>query len=63
MYPADKVLFYTRVIAGVALEKLLDEGCVQDMRKVVTGAKELKELAREYAEVGVLFSCLTCREC
>jgi len=46
----DKVLFYTRVIAGVALEKLLDEGCVQDMRKVVTGAKELKELAREYAE-------------
>ena len=63
MYPADKDLFHTPVIAGVALEKLLDKGCVQDMRKVVKGANKLKKLAQKYAKVGVLFSCLTCREC
>jgi hypothetical protein len=63
MYPADNYLFRTQVIAGVALEKLLGEGCVQDMRKVVKGANKLKKLARKYAKVSVLFSCLTCREC
>jgi hypothetical protein len=63
MYPAEIYLFYTPVIAGVALKKLLGEGCVQNMRKVVKGANKLKKLARKYAEVGVLFSCLTCREC
>jgi hypothetical protein len=62
MYPADKDLFHTPVIAGVALKKLLGEGCVQDMRKVVEGAKKLKELARKYTKVGVIFSYLTC-EC
>ena len=55
MYPADDDLFHTPVIAGVALKKLLGEGCVQDMRKVVKGAKKLKKLAREYAEVGFFF--------
>jgi hypothetical protein len=55
MCPADNYLFRTQDIAGVALEKLLDEGCVQDMRKVVKGADELKKLAREYAKVRVLF--------
>jgi len=44
----DKDLFQTPVIAGVALEKLLGEGCVQDMRKVVKGANKLKKLARKY---------------
>ena len=55
MYPADKDLFRSPVIAGVALEKLLGEGCVQNMRKVVKGAKKLKKLALKYAKVGVLF--------
>jgi hypothetical protein len=63
MYPADRDLFHTSVIADVALQKLLGEGCVQDMRKVVKGANKLKKLARKYAKVGVLFSCFTCREC
>ena len=63
VYPADKDLFRTRIIASVALEKLLDEGCVQDMRKVVKGAKKLKKLAQKFADVGVLFSYLTCCEC
>lgn len=63
MYAADKDLFRTPVISGIALEKLLGEGCVQDMRKVVKGAKRLKKLARKYVKVGVLFSCYTCREC
>jgi len=56
LYPADRDLFRTPVIAGVALKKLLGEGCVQDMRKVVKGENELKKLAWEYANVGVLFS-------
>jgi len=47
---SDKHLFRTPVIAGVALEKLLGEGCVQDMRKVAKGAYKLKKLARKYAE-------------
>lgn len=55
MYQADKVLFRTRAIGGVALEKVLNEGCVQDMEKVVKGAEKLKKLAREYAKVGDLF--------
>lgn len=55
MYAADKDLFRTPIIAGVALEKLLGEGCVQDMRKVVKGAKKLKKLARKYIKVGVSF--------
>jgi hypothetical protein len=55
MYPAEKYLFHTPVIAGVALEKLLGEGCVQSMWKVVKGAIKLKKLAWKYAEVGVLF--------
>lgn len=63
MYPADKDLFRTPVIADVALEKLLGDGCVQNMRRVVKGAKKLKKLALKYANVGVLFSCLNCREC
>ncbi|KAF8482500.1 hypothetical protein DFH94DRAFT_367616 [Russula ochroleuca] len=46
----DKHLFRTPVIAGVALEELMGEGCVQDMRKVVKGANKLKELARKYAK-------------
>jgi len=46
----DKDLFHTPVIAGVALEKLLDKGCVQDMRKVLKGANKLKKLARNYAQ-------------
>jgi len=62
MYAADKDLFHNPVIAGVALKKLLDEGCVQDMRKVVKGANKLKKLARKYAKVG-FFWCLTCDEC
>jgi len=53
VYPADKDLFHTPVIAGVALKKLLGKSCVQDMRKVVKRANELKKLAQEYAEVGV----------
>jgi hypothetical protein len=51
IYAADKDLFLTPVIAGVALEELLGEGCVQDMRKVVKGARKLKKLARKYAKV------------
>jgi len=46
----DKDLFREPVIAGVALEKLLGEGCVQDMRKVVKGAKKLKKLAQKYVK-------------
>lgn len=55
VYAADKHLFRTPVIAGVALEKLMGEGCVQDMRKVVKGANKLKKLAQKYAKVGVAF--------
>ena len=55
VYAADKHLFRTPVIAGVALEKLMGEGCVQDMRKVVKGAKKLKKLAQKYTKVGVAF--------
>jgi hypothetical protein len=57
VYAADNHLFRTPVIAGVALEKLLGEGCVQDMRKVVKGADKLKKLALKYAKVGAAFSC------
>jgi len=53
IYAANKNLFLTPVIAGVALGKLLGEGCVQDMRKVVEGAIKLKKLARKYAKVSV----------
>lgn len=53
---ADKYLFCTPVITGIALEKLLGEGCVQDMGKVLKGANKLKKLARKYAEVGVAFT-------
>lgn len=56
VYTADEHLFRTPVIAGVALEKLLGEGCVQDMRKVAKGANKLKKLAREYAKVGCTFT-------
>jgi hypothetical protein len=52
---ADEDLFHTPVIAGVVLQKLLGEGCVQDMRKVVKGANKLKELARKFVKVGILF--------
>ncbi|KAI0295867.1 hypothetical protein B0F90DRAFT_1136260 [Multifurca ochricompacta] len=44
----DACLFQAPVITDIALEKLLGEGCVQDMRKVVHGAKRLKKLARKY---------------
>ena len=54
-YAAEEHLFRTPVIAGVALEKLLGEGCVQDMQRVVKGAIKLKKLSRKYAKVGVLF--------
>jgi hypothetical protein len=55
MYAADKHLFRAPVIAGVALEKLLGEGCVQDMRKIVKGANKLRDLALKYAKVGDAF--------
>ncbi len=61
MYAADKDLFRTPDIVGVALEKLLGEGCVQDMRKVVKGANKLKKLARKCVKVGVAFVVLTRR--
>jgi hypothetical protein len=53
VFAADEHLFRTPVIAGVALEKLLGEDCVQNMQKVVEEANELKKLALEYAKVGV----------
>jgi len=52
VYAADERLFGSPVIIDVALEKLLNEGCVQDMRKVVQGAEQLKRLAQKYAKVG-----------
>lgn len=53
MHTADERLFGSPVIIDVALEKLLSEGCIQDMRKVVQGAEKLKKLAQKYAKVGV----------
>ncbi|KAN0135439.1 hypothetical protein V8E53_006718 [Lactarius tabidus] len=47
---ADERLFGSPVIIDVALEKLLNEGCIQDMRKVVHGAEKLKKLAQKYAK-------------
>ncbi|KAF8259445.1 hypothetical protein EI94DRAFT_1707107 [Lactarius quietus] len=54
---ADERLFGSPVIIDVALEKLLNEGCIQDMRKVMQGAERLKKLAQKYAKVGV--ACTT----
>ena len=51
-HTADERLFGSPVIIDVALEKLLNEGCVQDMCKVVQGAEQLKKLAQKYAKVG-----------
>lgn len=53
VHTADERLFGSPVIIDVALEKLLNEGCIQDMRKVVHGAEKLKKLAQKYAKVGV----------
>ena len=52
-YAADELLFRTPVLVDVALVKLLGEGCVQDMCKVLRGAEKLKKLARKYTKVGV----------
>ena len=52
VHTADERLFGSPVIIDVALEKLLNEGCVQDMCKVVQGAEQLKKLAQKYAKVG-----------
>ncbi|KAH9986743.1 hypothetical protein BJV74DRAFT_514768 [Russula compacta] len=46
----EQCFFRTPVSAGVVLEKPLGEGCVPDMGKVVKMARELKELARGYAD-------------
>ncbi|KAI0259216.1 hypothetical protein BC834DRAFT_641529 [Gloeopeniophorella convolvens] len=46
----DERLFRIPVIAGVALEKLLDPECVQDMRRVLDGAERLQKLARKYSK-------------
>ncbi|KAI9457094.1 hypothetical protein BJY52DRAFT_1187513 [Lactarius psammicola] len=51
VHAADERLFGSPVIIDVALEKLLSEGCVQDMRKVVQGAEQLKKLAKKYAKL------------
>ncbi|KAH9040837.1 hypothetical protein EDB84DRAFT_985424 [Lactarius hengduanensis] len=48
---ADERLFGSPVVIDVALEKLLNEGCIQDMRKVVQGAEQLKKLAQKYAKL------------
>jgi len=48
---ADERLFGSPVIIDVALEKLLNEGCIQDMRKVMQGAERLKKLAQKYAKL------------
>ncbi|KAH9979081.1 hypothetical protein BGW80DRAFT_1282818 [Lactifluus volemus] len=44
----DERLFRAPVIAEIALEKVLSDGCVQDMRKVIRGAEDLKSLAQQY---------------
>jgi hypothetical protein len=46
-------MFKAPVIAEIALEEVLSEGCVQDMCKVIRGAEELKSLAQQYKKVGV----------
>jgi hypothetical protein len=33
--------------------KVLSDDCVQDMRKVIRGAEDLKSLAQQYKKVGV----------
>lgn len=48
---ADERLFGSPVIIDVALQKLLNDGCIQDMRKVVQGAEQLKKLAQKYAKL------------
>jgi hypothetical protein len=50
---ADERLFKDPVITSTALEKVLGEGCVQDMNKVLRGAIKLKRLAQKYTKVGV----------
>jgi hypothetical protein len=52
IHTADERLFGSPVIIDVALAKLVNEGCIQDMRKVVEGAEKLKKLAQKYAKVG-----------
>ncbi|KAI9510923.1 hypothetical protein F5148DRAFT_480612 [Russula earlei] len=45
----DQRLFRAPILADVALEKLLSDGCVQNMDKVLKGANRLKKLAKKYA--------------
>ena len=54
VHTADERLFGSPIVLDVALEKLLNEGCIQDMRKVVHGAEQLKKLAQKYAKVSVI---------
>ena len=56
VHTADERLFGSPVIIDVALEKLLHEGCIQDMRKVVQGAERLKKVAQKYAKVGPAYT-------
>ena len=60
VHTADERLFGSPVIIDAALEKLLNEGCVQDMRKVVRGAEQLKKLAQKYAKVGAAHAASFC---
>lgn len=47
----DERLFRAPVITDTSLVKVLGEGCVQDMRRVVQNAEKLKSLAQMFAQV------------
>ncbi|KAH9963812.1 hypothetical protein BC827DRAFT_91554 [Russula dissimulans] len=46
----DECLFRNPVVTGVALGKVLGEGCTQNMEKVLKGVTRLKNLAKKYVK-------------